>query len=197
MANTITVQKEMTKEQKELFDKLSPLQKKVAIHVIAGKSNIDAYYAGGGKAKTKKTAEASASELLSNPKVKEFINSMQEQAVNDAVMSRQEMLEELSILSRTKTSDIIKFGYRDVEVVDSETGNKRIESQSYWSMRPMEDIDPKHLGAIEEVTVGKDGLKFKKVSRLAAMRQLSELAGYNEAQKVEHTVISKADDEDW
>lgn len=187
----------MTDEQRAMFDELAPLQQKVAISVISGMSNIDAYYAGGGKAKSKAAAEAVVSRMLSNVKVKSFIDSMKEVAVNSAVMSRQEMLEELSELSRTNVNDIIEFGYRPVEVVNEETGDKDVQMQSFWTMRPMDKIDPKHMGAIEEVTVGKDGLKFKKVSKLAAMKQLADLAGYNEAQKVEHTVINKADDEEW
>ena len=43
---------EMTAEQKEMFDSLTPLQQKVAVNVISGMSNIDAYKAAGGKAKS-------------------------------------------------------------------------------------------------------------------------------------------------
>jgi phage terminase small subunit len=39
------------------------------------------------------------------------------------------------------------------------------------------------MNVIEEVSTGKDGLKFKRTSKLAAMKQLAELAGY-EAPKI-------------
>lgn len=83
----------MTSEQRKLLDALKPLQRKVALNVVAGLSNIDSYYEAGGKAKTKESAEATVSELLSNPKVKAFLDSMKAAAVSDAVMSRERMLE--------------------------------------------------------------------------------------------------------
>ena len=64
---------EMTDEQKALFDALTPLQQKVSTHSLSGKSNIDSYKLGGGKAKRQETAESCASEILSNPKVKAFL----------------------------------------------------------------------------------------------------------------------------
>lgn len=177
----------MTEEQKALFDALPNLTQKTCLNVLAGMSNIDAYTKAGGKSKTKASAEACASRMLSNAKAKAFLDAMKEVAVNNAIMSREEMMTELSILSRVKTSDIINFGYRTVETIDPATGETKVVNQSYWSMKDMEDLTPEELGAIEEVSVGKDGLKFKKVSRLNAMKQLSELAGYNAAQKYDHT----------
>lgn len=177
----------MTEEQKALFDKLTTLQQQIALNSISGMSDIDSYKNSSGKAKTIKAMEASVSQILGNVKVVAFLDAMKEVAVNNAIMSREEMMTELSILSRVKTSDIINFGYRDVETVDPKTGETKIVNQSYWSMKDMEDLTSEELGAIEEVSVGKDGLKFKKVSRLNAMKQLSELAGYNAAQKYDHT----------
>lgn len=177
----------MTEEQKALFDKLTTLQQQVALNSLSGMSNIDSYRNSCGKAKTDRAKEVSAGQILSKLEVVAFLDAMKEVAVNNAIMSREEMMTELSILSRVKTSDIINFGYRAVEAVDPKTGETKIVNQSYWSMKDMEELTPEQLGAIEEVSVGKDGLKFKKVSRLNAMKQLSELAGYNAAQKYDHT----------
>lgn len=178
--------REMTAEQKKMLNGLTPLQQKVTINVIAGMSNIDSYYAAGGKCKTKEAAEASVSRMLSDVRVKAFIDSMTQEAVNSAVMSRQEMLEELSLLSRTNTNDLIEWGYRNVETVNDD-GETEIKSQSYWTLKATEDINPDHLNAIEEVSVGKDGLKFKKVPKLAAMKQLADMEGYNKPQKIEQS----------
>ena len=79
---------EMNEDQTKLFEALTPLQKEIALNCISGMNNIDAYKASRGKAKTLKTQEACASELLSNPKVKSFIKSMAAHVVNPAVMSR-------------------------------------------------------------------------------------------------------------
>lgn len=97
----------MTEEQKELFDNLTPLQQKVCTNSLSGMSNIDSYINAGGKAKTKAAQEASASEILSHLKVKSFLDSMKHQAVNGAIMSREEMMRALSDLSRINVSDLL------------------------------------------------------------------------------------------
>lgn len=171
MANKPSIQ--MTDEQKAMFDDLTPLQQKVAISVISGMSNIDAYYAGGGKAKNKAAAEAVVSRMLSNAKVKSFIDSMKEVAVNSAVMSRQEMMETLTRFSRVNLP-LNKLGFLELDSLSSD-----------------------QLEALEQVQITEDGVKVKNYSKLASMKQLAELAGYNEAQKIEHTVINKADEEEW
>ncbi|QWX10253.1 terminase small subunit [Vibrio phage vB_VpP_BT-1011] len=182
----------MSDEQKELFEKLTPLQQKVAINVISGMSNIDSYRAAGGKSTTQESAEACVSRMLSDAKVKSFVDSMKQEAVKGAVMSRQEMLERLSNLSRVNMSDLISW-----HTVQSEDDEGNPIEQSVWSIKESAQMDPCVMASISEVTAGKEGFKIKQHSPLAAMKQLADLAGYNETQKVEHTIINKADDEDW
>lgn len=83
----------MTDEQKELFDKLTPLQQKVCVNSLSGMSNIDSYINAGGKGKTQATKENSASQIFSKLEVKAFLDSMKAAAVSDAVMSRERMME--------------------------------------------------------------------------------------------------------
>lgn len=164
---------EMTDEQKELFDKLTPLQQKVATNVVSGMSNIDAYKSAGGKASTQESAEATVSEILRNPKVKSFTDSMKQEAVKGAVMSRQEMMETLTRLSR------VNLPLNNLGLLD------------------LSSLSDEQREALEQVQVTEDGVKVKNYSKLSSMKQLADLAGYNEAQKVEHTIINKADEEDW
>ena len=83
----------MNEEQQGLFENLTPLQKEIALNSISGMNDIDCYKNSNGKAKTENTMRASVSEILINPNVKAFINSMAEHIVNPAIMSRNEMLE--------------------------------------------------------------------------------------------------------
>ena len=163
----------MTKEQKKLFDALTPLQKKVTINVIAGMNNIDAYKAAGGKGKTESAKRASVTTMLANDSVKAFIDAMTQKAVTDAVMSRQEMLERLSDLSRTNMSDLIEWRTTLAEDADGQ----EIE-QSCWAIKESALLNPKQASAIAEVSAGKEGYKIKQHSPLTAMKQLAELAGY-------------------
>lgn len=178
---------EMNDKQKTLFNTLTPLQKEISLNSISGMNDIDAYKNSKGKAKTVKAMEASVSQILSNLKVKAFIDSMANHIVNPAIMSRDEMMEELSLVARTNSNDLIEWGYRDVKKLNKDTGKEEIVQQSYWTLKSADEINPDHMAAIEEVTVGKEGLKFKRTSKLSAMKQLAELGGYNAAAKHEHS----------
>lgn len=168
----------MTPELKELLDDLAPLQRKVALNVVAGMSNIDAYYEAGGKASTKESAEATVSEILRNPKVKIFLDAANKTAINDAVMSRQEMMERLSNLGRANINDLVEW-YENEPNEDGSIGVK----QSVWYIKPSAMQDPDKMAIISELNASKDGIKIKTHSQLAAMQQLARLAGYESAQK--------------
>jgi phage terminase small subunit len=176
---------EMNCNQKVLFEELTPLQKEIALNSISGMNDIDAYKASKGKAKTVKAMEASVNQILGNLGVKAFIDSMANHIVNPAIMSRDEMMKELTLIARTNSNDLLDWGYRDVEAVNKETGETEIVQQSFWTLRTVDEIKPEHMSAIEEVSVGKDGLKFKRTSKLSAMKQLADLGGYEAPKKIE------------
>ena len=175
--------KAMTEEQKELFDDLTPLQQKVCINSLSGMSNIDSYIEAGGKAKTKAAQEASVSEILSNLKVKLFLDSMKHQAVNNAIMSRHEMMERLTNLSRVNMSDLITW-----HTARSTNDDGEEVEQTSWSIKESAEQDPYAMASIAEVTAGKDGFKIKQHSPLSAMAQLAKLAGYDSPQQINSTV---------
>lgn len=178
---------EMNDNQKTLFDALTSLQKEIALNSISGMNDIDAYKKSKGKAKTVKAMEASVSQILGNVKVKAFIDSMANHIVNPFIMSRDEMMQELTLVARTNSNDLIEWGYRDVETINKETGKAEVVPQAYWTLKTSDEIKPEHMSAIEEVSTGKDGLKFKRTSKLAAMKQLAELAGYEAPKQIEVT----------
>ena len=177
---------EMNDNQKTLFEALTSLKKKVALNKIAGMTPSNAHKEAGGTCKNEKNRYKLASEILINPDVVAFIDSMANHIVNPAIMSRDEMMEELSLVARTNSNDLIEWGYRDVKKLNKDTGEEEIVQQSYWTLKSADEINPEHMAAIEEVTVGKEGLKFKRTSKLSAMKQLAELGGYNAAAKHEH-----------
>lgn len=177
----------MTEEQKELFDKLTPLQQKVCTNSLSGMSNIDSYINAGGKGESKASQEAAVSRMLSDVKVKAFLDSMKHQAVNNAIMSREEMMERLSNLSRVNMSDLIEWATKPVERVNKEGETEEFE-QAMWNIKESAQQNPYAMASIAEVTAGKDGFKVKQHSPLAAMKQLADLAGYNSPQQINSTV---------
>lgn len=174
----------MNAEQKLLFDELTDLQQRVATGVLAGMTQRAAYYAGGGKAKDDPGADMSASQIMGNPKVKAFTDSMKVQAVSDAIMTREEAMRILTTLGRGNLTDIVKF--KTVHVgQNAETGDD--VHQTTWEIdEALQANDPDKLIIISELEVGKNGPKIKQHSKTAAIAQLAKMAGWEAAQKFEH-----------
>lgn len=175
----------MTPEQKALFDELTELQQRVATGVLAGMTQRAAYYAGGGKAKNDPGADMSASQIISNPKVKAFMDATKLQAVSDAIMTREEALKTLSLIGRTHLKDIVKFRTANIGK-DLETGADL--NQTAWEINAdLQETDSDKLIIISELEVGKFGPKIKTHSPVAAIKQLAEMQGWNAATKHEIT----------
>ena len=192
---------EMSEEQNNFFEALTPLQKEISLNCISGMNNIDAYKASRGKAKTLRGMESSASQILSNLKVESFIKSMAAHVVNPAVMGRQEMTERLSTIARGNLSDLIEWSeVESEEVVDHDDQGEVIESpkaikQAAWRFKESEELTKEKMSIISEVSAGKDGIKIKQHSPLAAMKQLAELAGYEAPKQIE--VLAKEELTPW
>lgn len=100
----------MTPEQQALADKLTNLQRGVVLGVVAGKSQRQAYYDAGGRAKTDLSADATVSELLSNPNVRAFYDSLIANVAEKAIWTREDSLRTLAEIAKGedemgKTSD--------------------------------------------------------------------------------------------
>lgn len=174
----------MNAEQQALFDNLTQLQQRVVTNVLAGMSQRIAYYQAGGSAKTDLSADATVSELLSNPNVKSFMDSMKKQAVSDAIMTREEAMKILTTLGRGNLTDIVKFKTSHVGQ-NAETGDD--VHQTTWLIdEDLQANDPDKLMIISELEVGKNGPKIKQHSKVAAIAQLAKMGGWEAARKFEH-----------
>lgn len=173
----------MTPEQQALFDNLTQLQQRVATNVLAGMSQRIAYFQAGGSAKTDLSADATVSELLSNPNVKAFMDSMKVQAVNEAIMGREEMLARLSLYARKGIKDIVKF---KTVVIGKDLKTGEDLQQTGWWIPDSVLQSEEDLSIISELEVGKFGPKIKTHSALQAMAQIAKMQGYEAAQKFEH-----------
>jgi phage terminase small subunit len=157
---------EMNEEQTKCFEALTPLQKEVSLNSISGMNDIDAYKASRGRAKNENTMRATVSEILINPNVKAFIKSMASHVVNPAVMSRQEMIEKLSALSRVDVSDISKVsieeltefkGGYDVKLKAIHTSMKQLaELAGYEAPKQVEILAKEELTPWGKITAASD-----------------------------------------
>ncbi len=177
----------MTPEQLILFDALTPLQKRVATNVIAGMTQRQAYIEAGGKGATETAMDSSASEILRNLQVKAFMDSVQLQAVDKAIMDRDEACKILSMLGRGRLTDIVKFRTANIGK-DLETGAD--VNQTVWEINEgLQESDPDKLIIISELEVGKFGPKIKTHSKIAAIQQLAKMQGWEAAQKIDHSSV--------
>lgn len=174
----------MTPEQQELFDQLTQLQQRTATGILAGMSQRSAYYAAGGTAATDEAADVVASRMLTDVKVKAFMDSMKRQAISDAIMSRDEAMAILTQLARGNLVDIVKFKTANIGK-DMETGADI--NQTAWTIdESLQETDPEKLIIISELEVGKFGPKIKQHSKSAAIALLAKMQGWESAQKVDH-----------
>ncbi|AXY33451.1 terminase small subunit [Yersinia pseudotuberculosis] len=173
----------LTEEQKALFDALTQLQKKFVTHILKGKNQTQAYRKAGGKAKTSDSANVSANQIFNNLKVQAFLQSVQYETVNEAIMTYTEAMERLTLMGRTTIHDIATFG--NYQIGEDEEGQPVF--QASWKFKDSKNIKPEHLAAVAELSTGKDGLKIKLHDPKAAIKQLAEMRGWEAPKKAELT----------
>ena len=172
--------KKLTTEQQHLFDALTALQKRFVTWVLKGKNQTDAYRKAGGKAKAEGSRKA-AHAIATNCDVEAFLRSVQQEVVNDAIMTRTEALERLSKMGRTSLMDIAEF--RNCQIGEDEEGQPVF--QASWSFRDSALQDPEAMSAVAELTTGKDGIKLKMHDPKVAIKQLGEMQGWEAPKKTE------------
>ena len=174
----------MTPEQQKLSDELTNLQRGVVLGVVTGKSQREAYYAAGGKAKSDEAADASASEILSNPTVKAFHDSLIADAVSDAVLTRQQALERLSLMAATEITDILDFRTVEVQTIGKD-GDMETAQETIWTMRDSPDVERKAKAAIKSVTMTKFGPKIEMYDATSAIAQIAKMQSWDAPAKLD------------
>lgn len=173
-------------EHQELADKLTNLQRGVVLGVVAGKSQRQAYRDAGGKAKTDEGADASASEILSHPEVKAFYDALVGKAASDAILTRTEALERLTLIARTRITDVLEFEVVEVETVGKD-GEPETKTDTIWRMKESDELNEFAASAIKSVTMTKFGPKIEMHDSPAAIAQIAKMQGWDAPQKVDHT----------
>lgn len=177
----------MTPDQLALFEQLTPLQRRVCTALLVpGTTQRDAYKKAGGKAKSEASIDATVSGILSEPKVKLFLDAMAQAAVTSSIATRAEVLEFLTRVVRTPLSALADFEKIPVKV-DEETGEV-LATQTVWNIKDSALHDPQKLEIISELGVDKHGPKFKTHSQLQAAQLLAKLQGWEAPAKIDATV---------
>jgi hypothetical protein len=97
----------LSQDQQEAFNNLTRLQQRVCIGVLSGMTQVDAYRAAGGKAKTDTSVRSSASEIMTKPVVRAYMDSVMQDRAVDSIADRTEILEKLTEYVRLEPGDNI------------------------------------------------------------------------------------------
>lgn len=180
---------EFSEEQLLAYLALTPLQQGVALQRVANPhmSKVACYINGGGDAKSYDSQRQSAYQIFTNLNVVKFLSLFIKESTNPYVMSRDEMLEKLSLIANTTLSDV-------VNIHDNTETGEVINQQTSWTLKDFNDMTNGGVMAISELTATKDGFKIKTHNQLAAMKQLAELQGYDAPVKTEVKVTKTLDD---
>ena len=161
----------ITEDQFKLAKQLTALQRKFVLNIVSkGMSQRQAYIKAGGRAKTKESQDSAATQLMSNIKVKAFHDSLMKEEVSTAIMTREEILENLSEIARTSINDLVEL---------DEDSNLKFKSTN--------GIPQNNARSISEITINKDGLKMKLHSSPNAMKQIVAMEGWNAATETKIT----------
>lgn len=175
----------MTPEQTELASRLNQMQIDTVLGVVAGKTQRQAYIDAGGKGSTEKSIDAAASKLLSLDKVRAFYDSLVSNAATDAVMTRSEALERLSLMGRTRITDIVEFETVEVSAVDPKTGEDVKKTETIWRIKESAELNELAASAIKSVTMTKFGPKIEMHDAASAIAQMSKMQGWDAPNKVQ------------
>jgi phage terminase small subunit len=145
---------------------------KYAKHGNATKAYKEAYKAGNMRPAT---INREASAMLDNPKITARLAELNQMAVSDAVMTKQEALQLLSVKARIRITDVCDF--KQEQVGNDEEGNPVF--QTVWTMKNAEDIDPAVAACIKSVTVTKTGPKIELYDANASAKLLADMLGWN------------------
>lgn len=178
----------LTPHQRELFHKLTPLQKRVATGLLAGKERQQAYAAAKegftvGRVSTGKKADDIVRQLLTKPNVKAFMDSVEESIVTAAIMDREEALMRLSTLARANLGEMVEF---KSAIMGYDKDDKPIV-QTIWHVKDSALSDKDALSTISELSATSAGIKIKLHNPVAALTQLIAMEGWNKPAKLDIT----------
>tara|TARA_R110002033_G_scaffold64766_4_gene115685 strand:+ start:11268 stop:11939 length:672 start_codon:yes stop_codon:yes gene_type:complete len=174
----------LTEEQVEAFGKLTKLQQSVALAKLSNGDIVEAHRNAGGKSNNEKYRSDLALQILSNPRTASFIDSFKSldgSRIAAMVLSRDELLLDLTDIARTTLDDVVSFSERPL--IDMENGMEVLSSTIH--IRSIDEISPGARKAIKSVKQTKHGLEVTMYDGLAARKQISEMCGYDAPIKTE------------
>lgn len=177
---------ELTDEQLDAYNAMTKLQRGVALASLSGEKPADAHRLAGGVCKNEaNNARAKlGSEILNKPEVKRFLATMAVDPapeIASAVLSRDEILQDLTDIARTDLRAVASFTERPL--IDMENGMEVLSSAIH--IKSMDEIPEHAWKAIKSVKQTKHGLELVLYDSVQARKQIAEMCGHNAPTKTE------------
>jgi phage terminase small subunit len=138
---------------------------------------------------SRKVVSVAANKLEMDPRIAVAIQEARDNAENNAVMSREEALEKLSLSARVSITDVADF--KLTEVGKDADGNA--VHQTTWVIKNSEDIAPEVAACIKSITITQTGPKLELHDQNSAIKQLADMQGWNAPKKTDQTISGKLD----
>lgn len=172
---------ELPDEVKELAAQCNEKHVRVVQAILSGNfsSNTKAYqsvYAD----QSDDSARSAVARMLAIDSVAKLRHELKELKLLEGVLSRAEAMSILSDMARTNIGDLVNF--RSIEVT---TEDGSAATQAVWDFKDKGDIPEHALRSIAELAATPQGLKIKQHDQKAAIKQLSEMAGWDAPKKVD------------
>lgn len=157
---------------------LTDKQERFVQGLIKGLSQREAYRIAYPKSVNWKdeTVDVNASKLFSNTKVllryNELHDKLMAQAEKETIMSATEILEELSIIGRSKIDDFLEVKSTEMIVGTDEEGEPIKQNVKFVEVFETKNIDPNKIKAISEIKQTRDGISLKLSDKLKALETL-------------------------
>lgn len=127
-------------------------------------------------------AMSSGSRLLRNAKVKEEIDRLKQEKLNQAYLTQADIFQKYMDIAFADMGDYVTFGKKkvpvwkrvdgqDIPVMDPNTGQQKIAEYSYVDLKESTGVD---TSIISEVSEGKSGIKIKRADQMKALQWLTE-----------------------
>ena len=171
---------ELTTEQQQQLDDMTTLQRNCALERLADPkaSSREIYQRAGGKAKNEATIDTCAHEILRNPKIEHFLRISQRPSQNEKVMTREQLLEDLTMISNASIDDVMTFGQTGHEYIDTETG-ETLPGQSIIHVKNMSEMSPAARKLIKSVKQSRYGIEVTLHDPMVARKMLADMQGFN------------------
>ena len=177
----------MNEEQLKLYGALTALQKAcVDIKVKnPSMSNSASYCNATGKHNLTRGGVSRLSfSVFNNPKVKAFLKSLEIETVDDLIMTREQMMQDLTDIINTSLDDVSDMIHNDDTVMNTDTGELYTGLTS-MTVKKFSDIPDHAKKSIKSIKQGRYGIEITLYDTNEARKQLAAMQGFNAPTKTE------------